>query len=149
VVQAGFDEPPPTPETDPRIGYPGATGSALDLIRGFTGEDLPGRWRHWVAGLEATGRVTLPPRARPVADAEEPVRAVSRGLMLVLRPGGVGAPVRLDQRGRLALPHWLRRLCEPTGSVLVAVRHPDASVVVVAPTGLLDSLIDDVVGEGG
>jgi hypothetical protein len=38
-------------------------------------------------------------------------------------------------------------MSEPTGSVLVAARHPEPSVVVLAPTGVLDSLIDEVVGE--
>jgi hypothetical protein len=149
VVQAGFGEPPPTHEHDPLGGSRGATGSALDLIRCFTGERLPGRWRHWVTGLEATGRITLPPGARLVADERVPIRAVSRGPMLVLRAGGVGVPVRVDGRGRLALPAWLRRMCEPTGSVLVAARHPESSVVVVASTGVLDSFVDDVVGKVG
>jgi hypothetical protein len=147
VVQAEFGEAPPTHEHDPLGGSRGITGSALDLIRGFTGERLPGRWRHWVADLEATGRITLPLGARLVADERVPIRAVSRGIMLVLRSGGVGAPVRVDGRGRMALPAWLRRMSEPTGSVLVAARHPEPSVVVLAPTGVLDSLIDEVVGE--
>jgi hypothetical protein len=40
-------------------------------------------------------------------------------------------------------------MCEPTGSVLVAARHPESSVVVVASTGVLDSFVDDVVGKVG
>ena len=67
--------------------------------------------------------------------------------MLVLRAGGVGVPVRMDRRGRRALPAWLRRMTEPTGSVLVAARHPEPSVVVLAPTGVLDAYVDAVVGE--
>jgi hypothetical protein len=149
VVQAGFGEPPPTHEDDPLGGSRGPTGPALDLIRGFAHERVPGRWRHWVAGVEAAGRITLPPGARLVADERVPVRAVNRAPVLVLRAGGVGVPLPVDGRGRLALPAWLRRSSEPTGAVLVAARHPEPLIVVVAPTGVLDSFVDDVAGEVG
>jgi hypothetical protein len=70
--------------------------------------------------MESTGRITLPPRARLVADERVPIRAVTRGPVLVLRAGGVGAPLLLDGRGRLALPAFV-----------------------------LDSFVDDAVGEVG
>jgi hypothetical protein len=120
----------------------------LELVRSFGAELLPGRWQHEVVDLEVMGRVRLPAGTALLAESAEPVRAVSRGFGMVLRRGGVGAPVRVDGRRRLGpLPAWFRRLCEPAGSVLVAVRRPDTSVVVMAPTGALDALVDQVVGE--
>jgi DNA-binding transcriptional regulator/RsmH inhibitor MraZ len=100
-----------------------------------------------VLGIDAIGRITLPPEARAVAAGRRTVRAASHECALVLRAEGLGAPTHLDRRGRLALPTWLRGMATATGTVLVAARFPDASVVVVTPTCVLDALIKGVAGE--
>lgn len=124
------------------------TAPALELIRSFGAEPLAARSQHEVVGLEVMGRVRLPSGAALLAESTEPVRATSRGVAMVLRRGGVGAAVRVDERRRLGpLPAWFRRLCEPSGSVLVAIGRPDTSVVVMAPTSVLDALVDRVAGE--
>jgi hypothetical protein len=120
---------------------------ALGQLRSLSGDpaDVP-RWRHWVLGVDAIGRITLPPEARAVAAGRRTVRAASHESALVLRANGLGAATHLDRRGRLALPTWLRRLVRATGMVLVAARFPDASLVVVTPTSVLDAVIDGVAG---
>jgi DNA-binding transcriptional regulator/RsmH inhibitor MraZ len=86
--------------------------------------------------------------ARRALDSRTSVQAVSRDLILVLRQGGVGARVTIDRRGRLILPAWLRRAVDASGSVLVAARAADSLAVVVAPTVVLDDLVDHVAREG-
>lgn len=100
-------------------------------------------------GVDAIGRITLPPEGRPIPPGRRMVRAASHGSALVLRADGLGAPTHLDRRGRLALPTWLRRLIRGSGTVLVAARRPEASLVVVTPTSVLDAVIDVVAGEVG
>jgi bifunctional DNA-binding transcriptional regulator/antitoxin component of YhaV-PrlF toxin-antitoxin module len=65
---------------------------------------------------------------------------------LVLRPGGEGSVVRVDGRGRFALPAWLRQAAGP--SVLVAARgRGEGLVVLVAPSVVIDGVADGLVGE--
>jgi hypothetical protein len=70
------------------------------------------------------------------------VPAICRGRTLVLRPGGPGAPIAVDGRGRFALPAWLRRAAVPDGSVLLAASRAGSPVVLVAPTACVDALAD-------
>jgi bifunctional DNA-binding transcriptional regulator/antitoxin component of YhaV-PrlF toxin-antitoxin module len=128
---------------------PSPLAPALDALHRVGRRPAPARWRHWVVEVQRSGRVTLPPAARRIADGLPAVRAVSRDDALVLRRDGLGAAITLDGRGRLILPVWLRRLAAPAGSVLVAARRPDASVVVIAPVGSLDALVEGVCGEVG
>jgi bifunctional DNA-binding transcriptional regulator/antitoxin component of YhaV-PrlF toxin-antitoxin module len=121
----------------------------LDTLRRAGEGPEPARWRHWVVEVERTGRVTLPSAARRIADGLTSVRALSGDDALVLRRDGLGAATTLDGRGRLLLPVWLRRVAAPAGSVLVAARRPDAPVVVIAPVGALDALVDALCREVG
>jgi hypothetical protein len=122
---------------------------AVPVLRSLPSEQPVCRWRHWIVGVDDVGRVVLPLDARQVTDGAADVRAMSRDAALVLRDRGPGAEVRLDRRGRLVLPTWLRTLAESTRSVLVAAQWPEASVVVVSPTGSLDALADALAGEVG
>jgi hypothetical protein len=88
----------------------------------------------------------LPARVWRLVGGWSCFNAVSRGDALVLRDG-VGAPARMDGRGRLTLPAWLRTACDTGGSVLVAAHRPDAGVVVVSPVRVLDALVGGLVGE--
>jgi hypothetical protein len=72
----------------------------------------------------------LPAEARS-ADRPAVVRVASRDRALVLCREGLGSLRRLDARGRLTLPGWLRRLVGSGASVLVAASVPDALTVVV------------------
>ena len=103
-----------------------------------------------MVGVDPAGRVGLPPAARRVLGAETcgvTARAVARGSGLVVRPGGAGAPITVDRRGRLSVPVWWRRACVPAGAVAVATRAGESPLVVLAPTGVLDGLADVLVGE--
>jgi hypothetical protein len=122
-------------------------GVALGRLRRLGAAAEPARWQHWVIEMERTGRVTLPAAARCVAEGLTVLRATSRDDALVLRRDGLGAPTQLDGRGRLLVPVWLRRAAERTRSVLVAARRPDAAVVVIAPTSVLDGAVDELCGE--
>jgi bifunctional DNA-binding transcriptional regulator/antitoxin component of YhaV-PrlF toxin-antitoxin module len=97
--------------------------------------------------VEVVGRITLPDGARQVLGVDTVVRVVCRDLMLVLRRDGVGASVRIDRRGRLSIPAWLRQATQSSGSVLVAARSEATPTVVVAATGILDDLMDHVAAE--
>jgi hypothetical protein len=108
------------------------------------------RWWHWVLGLDHRGRLTLPPEARQLTARTRVVRASSRAGAVVLRPDGMGAATRVDRRGRVLLPAWLRRQVGPqAGAVFLAARRPDASIVVVTPVTGLDDVADALVGEVG
>ena len=99
--------------------------------------------------MEPGGCVWLPAAARRAlgaGGAGATVRAVSRGAVLVVRPGGTGAPVTVDGRGRVSLPVWWRRACAG-GAVAVAARAGEDPLVVLAPTRVLDGLADVLVGE--
>lgn len=121
---------------------------ALPVLRN-TPVELPAvRWRHWIVGVDCRGRITLPTDARLMLDEPMGLRAVSRELALLLRSDSVvGAEVRLDGRGRLMLPAWLRRLTDSSRAVLVAARWPDVSLVVISPVSALDALADTAAGE--
>jgi hypothetical protein len=68
--------------------------------------------------VEPIGRITLPADARRALDVDASFQAVTRGRTLVLRRGGLGARLPIDQRGSLVLPLWLRRAADLSGSVL-------------------------------
>jgi DNA-binding transcriptional regulator/RsmH inhibitor MraZ len=144
--------------------WPGCTGrvadstlstrpsAALALLRDAAGYAAPPgrRWSWAVVRVDSAGRVGLPPAARQMLGAGTAgvtAKAVSRGPVLVVRPGAVGAPITVDRRGRLSVPVWWRRMCVPAGAVAVATRSGDGPLVVVAPTGVLDGLADVLVGE--
>jgi bifunctional DNA-binding transcriptional regulator/antitoxin component of YhaV-PrlF toxin-antitoxin module len=116
--------------------------AALSMLRELDGERRVSQWRYWIVRVEAIGRITLPARARRAFDVGTSVQAVSRDLILVLRHGGGGACLPIDRRGRLVLPAWLRPAVDASESVLVAARAADPPTVVVAPTAVLDDLVD-------
>jgi hypothetical protein len=135
VVHGDFAGEPASPAVghDPDcdhhlISAPPRAGLALEHLRRLAdrGPD-EARWWHWVVG-----------------DDSSTVRGVSRERTLILQRSGLGAPTRLDERGRLVLPVWLRALVAVTGTVLVAARQPEPSLVVITPTSVLDALVDDV-----
>jgi hypothetical protein len=107
------------------------------------------RWRHWVVTLDSIGRIRLPTAARLDGDGSWALLAASHGWPLVLRRAGLGAPRHVDDRCRLTLPGWLRRLVGPGGAVLVSAAVPDAAAVVVAPATVLDVLAGQVAEEVG
>lgn len=120
---------------------------AIAGLRSMEATQSPARWRHWMVGVDDLGRVTLPAAVRDSVPGTEAVRAVSRGRSMLLRFGGHGAPIHVDCRGRLVIPAWLRRLSEPWRSMLLAANCPDTSLIVLAPTTTLDSLLDALVVE--
>jgi bifunctional DNA-binding transcriptional regulator/antitoxin component of YhaV-PrlF toxin-antitoxin module len=105
------------------------------------------RWWHWVASVDSIGRVRLPAQVRPTEDESPELLASSRDRSLVLRQSGPGTPRPVDDRGRLTLPAWLRRLVGPGGAVLVSASVPDTAVIVVTPTAVLDEVVDGLAGE--
>lgn len=147
VSQAKFDVVPVAPQlaraADPsRACRPRL---ALPALRERPASSRPSRWRHWIVAVEPTGRITVPAPAREVLRVNA-VHAVTRGSALILRAEGIGAPVAVDRRGRLALPAWLRRASAPAHAVLVAAGRDDATVV-VAPASVLDDLVGCAVEE--
>lgn len=116
-------------------------------LRSMEAAQSPTRWRHWIVGVDDLGRVTLPAAVRDAVPGAEGVRAISSGSSLLLRRGDHGAPIHVDCRGRLVVPAWLRRLSEPWRSVLLAADCPDMSLMVLAPTTMLDGLLDTLVTE--
>jgi hypothetical protein len=148
VSQVKFDgtgSPPPLEHPDGGMAKPAARTALSLLCERDGGRHVP-QWRHWVVGVEPTGRITLPPGARRVLGSESSAQAVSRGGM-VLHRGGVGASLPIDGRGRLILPAWLRGAARSSGSVLVAARAACAPAVVLATTDLLEDLVSHVVAE--
>ena len=145
VSKAKFDGQGSSVPLEPSSSPVPATGplSALSLLGDIRGEAAP-LWRHWIVRMEPSGRITLP-SDRQVLKGEGSVQAISRGLMLVLRCGGIGASFRIDHRGRIVLPAWLRQATQSTGCVLVAARSAPSPTVVVVATGVLESLLDRLV----
>ena len=124
-----------------------APRAALSLLHEWDVHRPVPQWRHWVVGVEPTGRITLPPHVRQVLGSESSAQAVSRGGMLVLHHGGVGASLPIDRRGRLIVPAWLRGTARLSGSVLVAARAVGLPAVVLTPTEILEDLVSHVVAE--
>jgi hypothetical protein len=124
-----------------------APRAAFSLLRESDGHRPGPQWRHWVVGVEPTGRITLPPGARRVLGSESSAQAVSREGMLMLHHGGVGARLPIDRRGRLILPAWLRGTARSSGSLLVAARAVGLPAVVLTPTDILEDLVSHVVAE--
>ena len=119
----------------------------MSLLHEWDGHRPVPQWRHWVIGVESTGRITLPPGARGVLGSESSVQAISREGVLVLHHGGVGASLPIDRRGRLILPAWLRGRVRLSNSVLVGARAVGLPAVVLAPTDILEDLVSHVVAE--
>jgi DNA-binding transcriptional regulator/RsmH inhibitor MraZ len=101
-------------------------------------------WRWGVVRLDSIGRIVLPPQARTVLSADR-VHGLSRNGALVLRVSGPGAGARVDARGRLLVPVWLRQASAPTGELLVGT-HADPSLVIISPVRILDDLGDVLIG---
>jgi len=53
----------------------------------------------------------------------------------------------IDGRGRIVLPAWFRGSVQSSRSVLVAARSLAPAIVVLAPIGLLDSLVSHIADE--
>jgi bifunctional DNA-binding transcriptional regulator/antitoxin component of YhaV-PrlF toxin-antitoxin module len=131
----------------PGAESPLSSSSALRRLRDLAlAVPAEARWRHWVVAVDAAGRVALPESARRVAGPDGRVHCLARDRALVLRVAGNGPWRRFDDRGRLLLPEWLRRLTGVRGMVLVAAAMPDVRTVVVAPAVVLDVLVEDLVG---
>ncbi|MGH9212469.1 MAG: hypothetical protein ACRD2C_17605 [Acidimicrobiales bacterium] len=126
--------------------HPQRTSTALRQLDDLGREPPPERWRWAVAKLQPIGRVALPPEARDAIgwSREETVvvRGRSRRLALVVRRDGPGAALGVDGRGRMYLPVWLRR-----GDAVLVGARVDATLVVIAPVGVLDGMGELVVGE--
>ena len=142
----GTGSPPLLEHPDTEVAKPAARTALSLLCERDGGRHVP-QWRHWVVGVEPTGRITLPPGARQVLGSESSAQAVSRGGMLVLHRGGVGASLPIDGRGRLILPAWLRGAARSSGSVLVAARAASTPAVVLATTDLLEDLVSHVAAD--
>ena len=119
----------------------------MSLLADLGSEPEVPQWRHWIAGVEPIGRITLPSGARHLLGTAVLVQAVSRDRMLVLSSAGVGNSLPIDRRGRLVLPAWFRGAARPSGSVLVSVRSAAIPTVVLAGTGLLEDLVSHVAAE--
>ena len=128
--------------------HPQRTSTALRQLDDLGHEPPPPRWRWAIAKLQLIGRIALPAEAggalgwSPGAMVE--VRGRLSRLALVLRRDGTGATFRVDGRGRLYLPVWLRR----TDAVLVGTQQ-DRQLVVIAPVGVLDGIGDLLVRDQG
>ena len=142
----GTGSPPLLEHPDTEVAKPAARTALSLLCERDGGRHVP-QWRHWVVGVEPTGRITLPPGARRVLGSESSAQAVSREGMLMLHHGGVGARLPIDRRGRLILPAWLRGTARLSNSVLVAARAVGLPAVVLAPTDILEDLVSHVVAE--
>ena len=119
----------------------------MSLLRDLNSGQRAPRWRHWIVAVEQIGRISLPPPAWQALGPEPGAEVRSGDLALVLRPDVVGAHFRIDGRGRLFLPAWLRAATGLSGSVLVAARTDGLPMVAVAATGILEDLMDRVTGE--
>jgi len=119
------------------------TSTALRQLTDLGHEPDPPRWAWAVARLDAKGRVLLPPAARSALGVRLGDRTAVVGrchrVAMVLQHDGGGAPMVVDNRGRLGVPAWLRR--GPGASMVVGTRY-DAPVVVLAPVATLDGLGD-------
>lgn len=113
------------------------------------GTDASGHWSFAIVALERDGRVALPPSARAVVAAWASPRALTRGEFVLLRPGDAGRPVRIDGRGRLVVPYWLRDAAGPAASLFVGTRREpdDKPIVLLAPPRLLAGFADALVEE--
>lgn len=110
----------------------------------------PHRWDWTIATVEKTGRISLPHPARAalgLSDGGGALVGICHATSLVLRPGDPQRrnPFRVDGRGRLRVPVWLRR---DGPDVLLVRTLGDEGLAVVAGTGVLDAVGDSLqVGE--
>ncbi len=134
---------------DPRIPY-SRVSHAMRQLDELADDDPPSRWEWMVVRVEPGGRLILPGPARNtlgLGDGAGSVAAVCHPTSLVLgRDASVDrVRCRVDARGRLRIPVWLRR--DDPATLLVGT-DPTNSVVVVANTRVLDAVGDSlVVGE--
>jgi hypothetical protein len=118
------------------------TSTALRQLTALGREPAPSRWSWAVRTYEPGGRLRLPAEAqaaigfRPGASFEVSGLCQRVGLVIALDHFG-GASLTVDPWGRLMLPAWLRRGAERS---LLIGSDVDGSMVVVAPTGVLDSV---------
>jgi hypothetical protein len=105
--------------------------------------DSPWVWS--VGRPEVAGRLRLPAAAKAligVRDGQSThVRGVCHQVGLVVHPAAAGARLRIDGHGRLTLPVWLR----DRGPLAIGSNRA-ASVVVIAPTAVLDPVGDLLAG---
>ena len=97
------------------------------------------QWRHWVVGMEPTGRITLPFGAWKAIGSEAHTLAASRGGMLVLHHGGLGVSLAVDRRG---VSFCRPGFAAPLGSqvqYLFAARALVTPAVVLVPTDILET----------
>lgn len=124
------------------------TSTALRQLTDLGRELEPSRWSWAVRTYEPGGRIRLPADARaaigfrPGTPCEVSGRCQRVGLVIGHdRPGG--ARLTVDPWGRLMLPAWLRRGAE---RALLIGSDIEASVLVVAPASVLDSVGELLVG---
>lgn len=132
-------------------GLTGADGGSMTdprastALRHLTLEALgPPRWSWAVAELPGTGRLRLPDVAREVLDYTDGglVSALAHGDVLIVRPlEGTGRRLRVDGRGRIYVPRWLR---SHDGLLIGALRAE--RLVLVAPSRVLDAVGDRLLG---
>jgi hypothetical protein len=122
--------------SDPR------TSTALRQLADLGRERAPSRWSWAVRSHESGGRLRLPADAQAAigfrlgASLEVTGRCQRVGLVIALDRSG-GASLTVDPWGRLMLPAWLRRGAERS---LLIGSDIDGSVLVVAPTSVLDGV---------
>jgi hypothetical protein len=124
------------------------TSTALLQLTDLGREPAPSRWSWAVRTYEPGGRLRLPADAlaaighRPGVSRDVHGRCQRVGLVIA---GGlpVGARLTVDPWARLMLPAWLRRGAER--SLLIGA-DLDASVLVVAPTSVLNAVGDLLLG---
>lgn len=122
----------------------------LSLPRLFDDEDVGlGRWSFAIVRIERCGRVMLPAAARLAIQGRASMRVSSRSEVALLRCGGAGRPVAIDQRGRVVVPCWLRDAADPERSLLVGTGtgHDGEPVVLLSPPRVLCGLADAMVGD--
>lgn len=104
-------------------------------------------WDWAVVRLESCGRLRLPVEARAALGAGAlggDLRGVCHRDVLGLSAARGGRPMPIDGRGRLYVPAWLRQRSVPW---LLIGANPADSTVVVAPTSVLDSLGNQLLGD--
>jgi DNA-binding transcriptional regulator/RsmH inhibitor MraZ len=111
---------------------------------------VPERWSFAVVTVEPSGRVTLPTGVRDRFAQSAVVRAAAAAEVVVLSTTGAGRRVRVDGRGRVVVPCWLRDAIGPSGALVIGACRGDGcdAMVLLAPARLLCRWADALVGEG-
>lgn len=130
--------------------HPQRTSTALRQLGELSADPEPSRWEWAIATPDPHGRLRLPAGARTALQVRAGERRELRGIChrvgLVVRPGGKGAVVVVDSRGRLTLPVWLRG--GDDRALLVGSAH-GSQMVVVAPVAVLAAFGDLLAGGVG